>query len=153
MIRHILALVAVIALSLSMVACAAQNDDEAPAAESAADQESDLVAPSAKFDVFVGADGDYYFRFVASNGETLLRSEGYTTRQGADNGIDAVVASAPDTRNVEVLQAADGQWYFTVKAANAEIVAMSEMYPSKFNAERGARTVRSLARMIRNGDN
>lgn len=155
MIRHILALVAVIALSLSTVACAAQNDDEAPAAEAAAHQEAeaDLVAGSAKFDVFVGDDGDYYFRFVASNGETLLRSEGYTTRQGADNGIDAVVASAPDTRNVEILQAADGQWYFTVKAANAEIIAVSEMYPSKFNAERGARTVRSLARIIRNGDN
>jgi uncharacterized protein YegP (UPF0339 family) len=150
MIRHILALVAVIALSLSTVACAAQNDDEAPAAESA---DQDLVASSAKFDVFVGTDGDYYFRFVASNGETLLRSEGYTTRQGADNGIDSVVANAPDTRNVEILQAKGGQWYFTVKAANAEIIAMSEMYPSKFNAERGARTVRSLARMIRNGDN
>jgi hypothetical protein len=152
MIRHILALVAVIALSLSTVACAAQNDDEAAAAESA-DADQEMVARSAKFDVFVGADGDYYFRFVASNGETLLRSEGYTTRQGADNGIDSVVANAPDTRNVEVLEAKGGQWYFTVKAANAEIIAVSEMYPSKFNAERGARTVRSLARMIRNGDN
>lgn len=150
MIRHILALVAVIALSLSTVACAAQNDDGAPAAESA-DQE--MVAQSAKFDVFVGADGDYYFRFVASNGETLLRSEGYTTRQGADNGIDSVVANAPDTRNVEILQAVDGQWYFTVKAENAEIIAVSEMYASKYNAERGARTVRALAREIRNGGN
>ena len=53
-----------------------------------------------------------------------------------------------------MLQAADGQWYFTVKAANDEIIAVSEMYPSKDNAERGARTVRSLAREIRNnGDN
>lgn len=150
MIRHILALVAVIALSLSTVACAAQNDDEAPAAESAA---NDLVAQSAKFDVFVGADGDYYFRFVAANGETLLRSEGYTTRQGADNGIDSVVANAPDTRNVEILESSDGQFYFTVKAANSEIIAVSEMYSTKSNAERGARTVRALAREIRNGDN
>lgn len=150
MIRHILALVAVIALSLSTVACAAQNDDEAPAAESA-DQE--MVAQSAKFDVFVGADGDYYFRFVAANGETLLRSEGYTTRQSADNGVASVIANAPDTRNVEILQATDGQWYFTVKAANAEIIAVSEMYVSKANAERGSRAVRALTRMIRNGDN
>ncbi|MFO0741019.1 MAG: YegP family protein [Labilithrix sp.] len=149
MIRHILALVAVIALSLSTVACAAQNDGAADATE-ASDQ--DLVAQSAKFDVFVGADGDYYFRFVAANGEILLRSEGYTTRQGADNGIDSVVANAPDTRNVDVLQAADGQWYFTVKAANEEIIATSEMYVSKFNAERGARTVRALARELRNAD-
>lgn len=149
MIRHILALVAVIALSLSTVACAAQNDGAADATE-ASDQ--DLVAQSAKFDVFVGADGDYYFRFVAANGEILLRSEGYTTRQGADNGIDSVVANAPDTRNVDVRQAVDGQWYFTVKAANEEIIATSEMYVSKFNAERGARTVRALARELRNAD-
>jgi uncharacterized protein YegP (UPF0339 family) len=150
MIRHILALVAVLALSLSTVACAAQNEEPADAAESS---DQDLVAQSAKFDVFVGEDGDYYFRFVAANGESLLRSEGYTTRQAADAGIDAVVANAPDTRNVEILQASDGEWYFTVKAGNGEIVATSEMYASKFNAERGARTVRALTRIIRSGDN
>ena len=145
MIRHILALVACVALSLSTVACADQTEEAAAASDS-----SDLVAQSAKFEVFAGADGDYYFRFVAANGEILLQSEGYATRQGADSGIDAVVASAPDTRNVEVLQAVDGQWYFTVKSANAEVVAVSEMYTSKPNAERGARTVRLVVREIRN---
>jgi len=147
MIRYTLALVAVVALSLSTVACAATNENEADSAES-----SDLVAQSAKFDVFQGNDGDYYFHFTAANGEILLRSEGYTTRQGADNGIDSVVANAPDTRNVEILESSDSQFYFVVKAPNGEIIATSETYVSKTNAERGARAVRSLTRMIRSGE-
>lgn len=149
MTRHILALVAVIALSVSTVACAAQNEEAADAAEST---DQDLVAPSAKFEVFVGEDGDYYFRFVAVNGEVLLRSEGYTTRQGADNGIDSVVKNAPDTHNVVVRQSENGEWFFVVVAPNDEVIAVSETYTSKWSAERGARTVRALARIIRNGN-
>lgn len=147
MIRQILALVACIALSLSTVACAAQNDDAADTST------QDVVASSAKFSVFTGTDSLYYFHFVAANGEILLQSEGYTTRESADAGIDAVVQNAPDTRNVDILQSTDSQWYFVVKGNNGEIVATSEMYTTKASADRGARTVRSLARIIRSGDN
>lgn len=150
MIRQILALVAVIALSLSTVACAAQNDEAADAAETS---NQDVVAPSAKFSVFMGTDSLYYFHFVAANGAILLQSEGYTTRESADAGIYAVIQNAPDTRNVEILQSTDSQWYFVVKGNNGEIVATSEMYTTKASADRGARTVRSLARLIRSGDN
>ncbi|MDZ4813206.1 MAG: YegP family protein [Pseudomonadota bacterium] len=37
----------------------------------------------------------WYFRLVASNGETVSQSEGYTTKQGAQNGIAAVKRYAP----------------------------------------------------------
>lgn len=151
MIRHLLALVAVLALSVSTVACAASNEEAADAAESSAAQESDLVAPSAKFEIFAGEDGDFYFRFVAANGELLLVSEGFATRESAESATDAVIEYAPDTRNVEILEGSDG-WYFTVRGESGEVIAVSDTYSSKANADRGARTVRSIARLIRNGE-
>jgi len=141
-----LALVAVVALSLSTVACAADAENEADAAQSA---DQDLVEQRAKFQVFQGEDADYYFRFVAANGEILLRSEGYITRQSADKGIEVVPESAPDARNIEQLEAVDGSFYYTVKSANGEIIAVSETYVSKSNALRGARAVSALTRILR----
>jgi uncharacterized protein YegP (UPF0339 family) len=148
MIRQILALVAVVALSLSTVACAASNDEAAASAETGS---QDLAAKSAKFDVFEGSDGEYYFSFVAPNGEKMIQSEGYTTKAACQAGVDATIQNAPDTHNVDILESTDSQWYFTVKGNNGEIVATSEMYASKANAERGAKAVRDLTRIIRSG--
>lgn len=148
MVRHILALVAVVALSLSTVACAADTENEADAAESA-DQDLVATGKSAKFQVFQGEDQDYYFRFVAANGEILLRSEGYATRQSADRGIESVLENAPDARNIEQLEAVDGSFYFLVKASNGATIAVSETYTTKSNALRGARAVSALTRILR----
>ncbi|MBX3231835.1 MAG: YegP family protein [Labilithrix sp.] len=113
-----------------------------------ADQE--LVGRSAKFEVFQGKDGDYYFRLIAGNGEIILRSEGYTTRQSAEKGIASVIENAPDARNIEQREAKDGSFYFVVKAGNGEVIGVSEMYVSRSNAVRGARAVSALTRIIRN---
>ncbi len=43
-------------------------------------------------------DGQYYWSLVASNGETLCHSEGYTTKQSAQNGIDACRRFAPTAK-------------------------------------------------------
>lgn len=44
----------------------------------------------AKFELFKGTNGLFYFRLKAENGEKIAQSEGYTTKQGALNGIAAV---------------------------------------------------------------
>ena len=43
----------------------------------------------AVFVIFTGRDGQYYWRLKAPNGEIIAQSEGYVSRQGAVNGIDA----------------------------------------------------------------
>lgn len=40
-----------------------------------------------RFVIFKGTDGQYYWRLVAENGEILCHSEGYASKQGAQNGI------------------------------------------------------------------
>lgn len=41
------------------------------------------------------ANGGYYWRLKATNGEILCHSEVYSTKQGAQNGIAAVKRLAP----------------------------------------------------------
>lgn len=48
-----------------------------------------------KFEVFKGGNGQFYFRLRAPNNQIICASEGYTTKQGAYDGIAAVKKYAP----------------------------------------------------------
>lgn len=52
----------------------------------------------AKFEIFKGTNGNFYFRLKAENGEIIAQSEGYSSKQGAKNGIEAVKRCAPVAR-------------------------------------------------------
>ncbi len=144
MIRHIRALAAVVALSLSSVACLAPTDAEETEVE---ETSQDLVSRSAYFETFQGLDGRHYFNLMAANGENVLRSQGYKALASAEEGVASVLENGFDKRNFDVLEAKNGDWYFNLKAGNGEIIGTSELYVSKSNAERGARTVRALVRI------
>lgn len=144
MIRHICALAATVALSLSTVACVATTENEATGVEGTSE---DLVSRSAYFETFDGLDGQHYFHLMAQNGEDVLRSEGYAANASVDTGIWSVLENGADKRNFEVLEAKNGDYYFNLKAANGEVIGTSELYASKSNAERGASTVRGLVRL------
>lgn len=55
-----------------------------------------------KFEIFKATNGQYYFRLKAENGEIIANSEGYTTKQGAQNGIAAVKRCAPIAQVVDL---------------------------------------------------
>lgn len=48
-----------------------------------------------KFEIFQGRDGRFYFHLKAANGEIVAASQGYTTKQHAEAGVESVRASAP----------------------------------------------------------
>lgn len=99
----------------------------------------------ARFFVFRGLDSKYYFHVRAVNGEIVLQSQSYTTRTSALNGAVSVNTNGGDATKYRVLPAADGQYYFTLKAANGAIIARSETYATKSNAQRAvAATVELL---------
>jgi uncharacterized protein YegP (UPF0339 family) len=134
-------------LSLCSVACVAGEEEEADLTVEAEETTLDLVSRSARFDTFQGVDGRYYFRFVAGNGEIVLRSQAYKSRRGAEVGVASVLENGNDKRNYEILEAKNGQFYFNLKAKNGEVIGTSELYVSRWNAERGAATVRALIRI------
>ena len=49
----------------------------------------------AKFVIFRGRDGQFYWHLKAPNGEIICQSEGYASKQGAQNGIVACKKYAP----------------------------------------------------------
>jgi uncharacterized protein YegP (UPF0339 family) len=51
------------------------------------------MAGDARFAVYRSKDGQFYFLFRAANGQVLVTSETYTTKQSALNGIEALRAS------------------------------------------------------------
>ncbi|CAN5462996.1 hypothetical protein BH09MYX1_BH09MYX1_38730 [soil metagenome] len=131
-----------LAASTFAVGCSASAQDAEEAAVEGSDAE--IVSRSAHFETFVGMDGKLYFDFVAGNGQNVLRSEGYTSAQGAAKGIAAVTSAGVDASAYDVQLAKNGEYYFNIVAANHEVVATSETYSTKSNATRAATTVRKL---------
>ena len=97
-----------------------------------------------RFELFVGADDQFYFHLLAGNGELVLDSEGYTTKAAAKNGIESVVENGLNSERYEILEAVNGQYYFNLKAGNHEIIGTSELYTSKSGAEKGVEGVMDL---------
>ncbi|TGK35785.1 YegP family protein [Leptospira andrefontaineae] len=50
---------------------------------------------SAKFVIYKDAKGEYRFRLKAGNGEIIASSEGYSSKQACENGIESVKKNAP----------------------------------------------------------
>ncbi len=94
------------------------------------------ITGDAKFEVFKGLDSKYYFHVRALNGEIVLQSQSYASKTSATNGAISVNTNGAIAARYTVLAAADGQYYFHLKAANGAIIARSETYASKSNAQR-----------------
>jgi uncharacterized protein YegP (UPF0339 family) len=90
----------------------------------------------AKFEIFKGLDSKYYFDVRALNGEIVLQSQSYTSHAGAKSGAASVQLNGTDATKYSVQPAADGSFYFVLKAANGAIIARSETYVSRSNAQR-----------------
>lgn len=88
-------------------------------------------------------DGQFYFVLKAGNAETILTSELYKARASAENGIASVQTNSPDDGRYDRLTAKDGRAYFTLKAANHQVIGMSQMYKSTAARDTGIASVRS----------
>ena len=85
------------------------------------------------------------FRFVlkAGNAETILVSELYTTKAAAQNGIASVQSNSPQDERYERKTATNGKFYFTLKAANHQVIGTSEMYETEASCKKGIASVES----------
>jgi uncharacterized protein len=99
---------------------------------------------AAAFDLFKGQDGQYYWTLFAANNEPILQSEGYQSKQGAENGIAAVKQAAP--LDQQYVKNGTGPFYFTLKAVgNNEILGTSEQYSAYAGMEKGIASVKANA--------
>lgn len=98
-----------------------------------------------KFELYKDKGGEYRFRLKASNGQNILKSEGYTTKSSCENGIESVKKNAPDDNRYDRLQSKNGDPYFNLKAVNGQVIGTSETYSSTSAMETGISSVKNNA--------
>ena len=92
---------------------------------------------AALFELGKGSDGQFRFTLKAPNGETILTSEGYGSKASAQRGIAAVSANCGDETRYEKKESKNGKFYFTLKAANYQVIGTSQMYASAQSRDGG----------------
>lgn len=99
---------------------------------------------AAKFEIFASKD-QFYFHLRAAQGEIILRSEGYTSKQGAQNGIEAVKSAAP--YDSQYAKYSSPTIYFTLQALgnNRVIGTSSETYSTITARDKGIASVKANA--------
>lgn len=96
---------------------------------------------SAKFEVFHGKDNQFYFRLKAGNGQTILASEGYTTKANCLNGVKSVKNHAGDAQYFEKKVAVNGKFSFNLKASNGQVIGTSQTYTTEQSRDAGITSV------------
>jgi uncharacterized protein YegP (UPF0339 family) len=98
-----------------------------------------------KFELYKSTDEQFRFRLKAGNGEPILSSEAYSSKLGAENGIQTVKTNAPNDFRYERKEASSGQPYFILKAVNNEPIGRSETYSSNAAMENAVESVKRNA--------
>lgn len=89
------------------------------------------------------AGAQYMFNLKGGNGEKILTSETYTTKGGAQNGIESVRVNSAYDQNYRRGNATNGQFYFTLIASNGEPLGRSEMYTTQASRETGIQSCKT----------
>ena len=100
---------------------------------------------AALFELGKGSDGQFRFTLKASNGETILTSEGYGSKASAQRGIAAVRANCGEETRYEKKESKNGKFYFTLKAANGQVIGQSQMYSGEKARDAGIESVQQNA--------
>ena len=98
-----------------------------------------------KFEIFKGKNDKFYFRLYARNGQQVLSSQGYASKASCRNGIESVQKNAPNEGQYEHKESANGKFYFSLLAANKQVIANSQMYAGKQGCVNGMDAVKRAA--------
>ncbi len=98
-----------------------------------------------KFVISLRKNGEYQFNLKAGNGQTILSSEGYSAKASCENGIESVRKNSQDSTMYDKKIAANGKFYFNLKAGNGQIIGNSEMYESEASRDNGIASVTANA--------
>ena len=100
------------------------------------------------------------FDLKATNGQTILTSEVYTTEAACRKGIESIMKNAPAANvenqteegyetlthpKFEMYQDKAGEYRFRLKARNGEIIGISEGYTAKAGCLNGIESVKKNA--------
>lgn len=97
---------------------------------------------SAHYELKAAANNQFMFNLKAANGEIILTSETYKSKDAALNGIESVKKNSPQDGQYERKKSTSSQPYFVLKAKNHEVIGRSETYSSEGAMEKGIESVK-----------
>ena len=100
---------------------------------------------SGVFEVYKDKADEYRFRLKASNGQTVLSSEGYTAKAGCLNGIESVKENCMIPERFETYQDKAEKYRFRLRAANGQVIGVGEAYEAEASLAAGIESVKRWA--------
>jgi len=97
------------------------------------------------FEVYTDKAGEYRFRLKASNGRTILASEGYKAKPGCTNDIGSAKENAQNDSNYERKETSSGKLRFNLKSSNNQVIGTSKPYVTQSAREIGIASVKYTA--------
>ena len=97
-----------------------------------------------KFVIKTTATG-FKFDLKAGNGQVILSSEVYTTKEACLKGIESVKKNASDDSKYERKVSSNRKPMFNLKAGNGQIIGTSELYESEASRDNGIESVKKNA--------
>ncbi len=79
----------------------------------------------------------FHWDLKAGNAETILSSQLYSARSGAETGIESCRTNSAQDARYTRLTSTDAKPYFVLKAVNGEIIGTSQMYSSEAARDHG----------------
>ena len=104
------------------------------------------IEMAGKFEILQSVSGKFYFNLKAGNGQIILSSEMFETKEGVRNAINALIQNASNPFRYERRASARGNPYFILKAANGLELGRSQMYSSASALENGISAVKNNAK-------
>jgi uncharacterized protein YegP (UPF0339 family) len=99
-----------------------------------------------KFEVYQsGKKNEFRFRLKADNGQTILSSEGYSSKASCLNGIESVKKNAGDAKRFIKTTTPENMYRFSMTAANNQVIGVSQNYQSESGRDNGIESVRKNA--------
>ncbi len=98
------------------------------------------------FEIYKDKAGEFRFRLIAKNKESIFASEGYKTKAACKNGIASVVKNSQDKELFEIKETKNGKAHFVLKAKNNQVIGQSQIYATKRGASCGITSVRNNAK-------
>ncbi len=90
-----------------------------------------------KYTLHPAGASQFHWDLKAGNSQTILSSQMYAAKSGAETGIQSCRTNSGDDARYERLVSKATEPYFVLKAGNGEIIGTSQMYSSEAARDAG----------------
>ena len=95
------------------------------------------------YELKVAKNGEFFFNLLAANGQGILKSEMYSSKPAAMNGIASVQTNCADDGQYECKTSTNGKAFLVLKAKNHQVIGQSQMYESESGCANGIESVKT----------